>query len=63
MGIAVLAGIVLIYGLDMVMGLRVPDEEEVEGLDEVSWHVSTGGATASPASGAPIGTAPARPEA
>ena len=57
------AGIVLIYGLDMWIGLRVPDEEEVEGLDEVSWHVSTGGASSSPASGAPIGTAPARPEA
>ena len=63
MGIAVVAGVVLIYGLDKVMGLRVPDEEEVEGLDEVSWHVSTGGASSSPASGAPIGTAPARPEA
>jgi ammonia channel protein AmtB len=62
MGIAFLAGVVLIYGVDKWIGLRVPDEEEVEGLDEVSWHVSTGGATA-PASGAPIGTAPARPEA
>jgi ammonium transporter, Amt family len=63
MGIAFLAGVVLIYGVDKWIGLRVPDEEEVEGLDEVSWHVSTGGASAPPASGAPIGTAPARPEA
>jgi len=62
MGIAFLSGVVLIYGVDKWIGLRVPDEEEVEGSDEAAWHV---GAEASMAGGprrAPIGTAPARPE-
>jgi ammonia channel protein AmtB len=39
MAIAILSGLVLIYGLDKVIGIRVTDEEEVEGLDEYYWDV------------------------
>ena len=39
-----LTGLVLIYGLDMLIGIRVSDEEEVEGLDEAYWDVPPVGA-------------------
>jgi len=67
-GIAILSGLVLIYGLDKWIGIRVPDEEEVEGLDEAYWDVppvgsdivlGTGaGPTAAPMGGAPSPEAP-----
>jgi ammonia channel protein AmtB len=61
MGIAFLSGVVLIYGVDKWIGLRVPDEEEIEGSDEASWHVGAEAPRAAPR-GAPMGAAPARPE-
>lgn len=37
--IAIVSGLVLIVGLDKVMGIRVPDEQEVQGLDASYWEV------------------------
>jgi hypothetical protein len=39
----VLAGLVLIHGLDKVVRLRVSDEDEVKGLDETYWDVPPAG--------------------
>jgi ammonia channel protein AmtB len=56
--IAVLAGLVLIHGLDKIVPLRVSDEEEVQGLDETYWDVppaGTEGSAGPPAPAARVG--------
>jgi ammonia channel protein AmtB len=44
--IAWLAGLVLIHGLDKIVPLRVPDEQEVRGLDPTYWDVAPAGTEA-----------------
>ncbi len=51
-GIAVLSGLILIHGLDKIVPLRVPDDQEVKGLDPTYWNVppagSNGGGPSAP---------------
>jgi ammonium transporter, Amt family len=49
--IAIVAGLVLIVGLDKWIGIRVPDEEEVTGLDATYWEVPPVGADLAPPGG------------
>jgi ammonium transporter, Amt family len=51
-GIAVLSGFVLIVGLDKWIGIRVSDEQEVEGLDATYWNVPPVGTDLAPSGGA-----------
>jgi Amt family ammonium transporter len=47
-GTAFVAGLVLVEGLDRVIGLRVSDEEELEGSDQTHWHMLPVGAELAP---------------
>jgi len=42
-GIAVLAGLILIHGLDRIVRLRVSDDVEIKGLDPSYWNVPAAG--------------------
>jgi ammonium transporter, Amt family len=47
-GMGLAAGLVLVEGLDRVIGLRVSDEEELEGSDQANWHMLPVGAELAP---------------
>jgi ammonium transporter, Amt family len=42
-GIALVSGLVLIWGLDKIVPLRVSEEQEIEGLDPTYWDVPPAG--------------------
>ena len=48
MGTAIVAGLVLVEVLDRVIGLRVSDQEELEGSDRTHWHMLPVGAELTP---------------
>jgi Amt family ammonium transporter len=57
-GIAFVAALVLVYGLDRVMGLRISEEQELVGNDQSYWQVPPIGAELGPSPQAPVaGTA------
>jgi ammonia channel protein AmtB len=57
-GIALVSGLVLVFGLDRIVPLRVRDEEEIKGLDPLYWNVPPAGADIATGDGARAVTAP-----
>lgn len=53
-GFAVVAGLVLVYGLDRLIGLRVSEQHELEGSDPVYWRAPAIGAELAPPQEAPV---------